>query len=473
MRIIKVLTNKDADHFNKEAPKYEVIIAGFFMVNCPACESFKPEWSNFVKSCKNKKEPRVLIAEVDSNQASNVDFDTSALEGFPTVYRNVKTEHGVKEFQRDRSARALHHFLKEAIAAKKKAHVRKHMHGGKRRKTRKKKKRKTLKKKGGNGKRKKKTRKKRHGNRFGKWLVGALALTSAFGSAASTKPSVRGFDSVPTASVNFAPQSSSAVALAAPTNYEFDQGSLTFSGPGGYTPNPTDVTAPFTFPEANTSTAMSAVSPGMNLNPKKNYSVTVKSIHNPSFGPVGSIDPLTHHTLEVQEVNKNNEPVGNPAHVGYYAKATPTSVAKYNKDHPGRPKLNAHDTGSIMSPTGVPGHFQTPDAIVESGVARGQTLKTVGKSKIISGERFNQEIGKSVNLDTRGRYSAPQGAIKGFLQTVAGNEAANKVCGAGNCRTEAADVMSRFDVSGGKRHKTRKRRKHRKKKTRRRGRRRR
>ena len=30
MRIIKVLTNKDAKHFNKEAPKYEVVIAGFF-----------------------------------------------------------------------------------------------------------------------------------------------------------------------------------------------------------------------------------------------------------------------------------------------------------------------------------------------------------------------------------------------------------------------------------------------------------
>ena len=466
MRIIKVLTNKDAKHFNKEAPKYEVVIAGFFMVNCPACDAFKPEWNNFVKSCEHKDEPRVLIAEVDSNHASNVDFDTSALEGFPTVYRDVKRDHGVEEFKRERSAKALHHFLKEAIAAKKKAHKREHMHGGKRRKTRKKKKRKTLKKKGGNGKQNKKTRKKRHGNRLVKGLVGALALSSTLGSAAPTKSVIRGLGSVPTASINFAPQSSSAMALASPpTNYDFNQSSLTFSGPGGYTPNPTFETAPFTFPKANTSTTISAVSPGMNLNPNKNYSITVKSIHNPSFGPVGSIDPLTHHTLEVQEVNTNNKLVGNPAHVGYYAKATPSSVAKYNKKHPGRPKLNAHDMGSIMSPTGVPGHFQTPDAIVESGVTRGQTLKTVGKPKIISGKIFNQEIGKSVNLNTRGSYSAPQGAIKGFLQNVAGNEAANKVCGAGNCRTEAADVMSRFDASGGKRKRRKKkeRRKSRKK----------
>ena len=148
MRIIKVLTNKDAKHFNKEAPKYEVIIAGFFMVNCPACESFKPEWSNFVESCEDKHEPRALIVEVDSNQASNVDFDTSALEGFPTVYRDVKSIGGVEEFKKERSAKALHHFLKEAIAAKKKAHVRKHMHGGKKKKRRKRKtKRKTKKRK--------------------------------------------------------------------------------------------------------------------------------------------------------------------------------------------------------------------------------------------------------------------------------------------------------------------------------------
>ena len=157
MRIIKVLTNKDAKHFNKEAPKYEVVIAGFFMVNCPACDAFKPEWNNFVKSCQHKDEPRVLIAEVDSNHAANVDFDTSALEGFPTVYRDVKTKDGVEEFKKERSAKALHHFLKEAIAAKKKAHKREHMHGGKKKKRRKRKTRRKTKRK----RKKRKSRKNR------------------------------------------------------------------------------------------------------------------------------------------------------------------------------------------------------------------------------------------------------------------------------------------------------------------------
>ena len=161
MRIIKVLTNKDAKHFNKEAPKYEVVIAGFFMVNCPACDAFKPEWNNFVKSCENKEEPRVLIAEVDSNHAANVDFDTSALEGFPTVYRNVKTEDGVEEFKKERSAKALHHFLKEAIAAKKKAHKREHMHGGKKKRKRKRKTKRKTKKRKSRKKRKTRRRKRR------------------------------------------------------------------------------------------------------------------------------------------------------------------------------------------------------------------------------------------------------------------------------------------------------------------------
>ena len=161
MRIIKVLTNKDAKHFNKEAPKYEVVIAGFFMVNCPACDAFKPEWNNFVKSCKNKEEPRVLIAEVDSNHAANVNFDTSALEGFPTVYRDVKTDDGVEEFKKERSAKALHHFLKEAIAAKKKAHKREHMHGGKKKRKRKRKTKRKTKKRKSRKKRKTRRRKRR------------------------------------------------------------------------------------------------------------------------------------------------------------------------------------------------------------------------------------------------------------------------------------------------------------------------
>ena len=137
MRIIKILSDKDVDKFNKAAPKHEIVMAGFFMVKCPACEAFKPEWEKFVDSCKSEGDPNVLIAEIDSNQARKVNFDTSTLEGFPTVYRDVKGEEGVVEFKHERTKKALRRFLKEAMAAK----------GGRRRKKRKTKKRRSRRKK--------------------------------------------------------------------------------------------------------------------------------------------------------------------------------------------------------------------------------------------------------------------------------------------------------------------------------------
>ncbi len=154
MRIIKILTDKDAKGFNRAAPKHEIVMAGFFMVNCPACEAFKPEWKKFVNSCESEGDPNVLIAEIDSNQASRVNFDTSTLEGFPTVYRDVKGEEGVVEFKHERTKKALRRFLKEAIAAK----------GGGRRKKRKtrRKRRRTRKKRRKRKTRKRRTKRKRH-----------------------------------------------------------------------------------------------------------------------------------------------------------------------------------------------------------------------------------------------------------------------------------------------------------------------
>ena len=137
MTIIKILTDKDVIDFNKAAPKHEIVMAGFFMVNCPACEAFKPEWNRFVNSCESEGDPNVLIAEVDSNQASRVNFDTSALEGFPMVFKKAKGEKNAVEFKHERTKKALHRFLKEAKAAK---------GGGKKRKT-KRRKRKTKRRK--------------------------------------------------------------------------------------------------------------------------------------------------------------------------------------------------------------------------------------------------------------------------------------------------------------------------------------
>ena len=151
MTIIKILTDKDVIDFNKAAPKHEIVMAGFFMVNCPACEAFKPEWNKFVNSCESEGDPNVLIAEVDSNQASRVNFDTSALEGFPMVFKKAKGEKNAVEFKHERTKKALHRFLKEAMEAK---------GGGKKRKTKKRRKRKTKRRKRKTKRRRKSRRKK-------------------------------------------------------------------------------------------------------------------------------------------------------------------------------------------------------------------------------------------------------------------------------------------------------------------------
>ena len=151
MTIIKILTDKDVIDFNKAAPKHEIVMAGFFMVNCPACEAFKPEWNKFINSCESEGDPNVLIAEVDSNQASRVNFDTSALEGFPMVFKKAKGEKNAVEFKHERTKKALHRFLKEAMAAK---------GGGKKRKTKKRRKRKTKRRKRKTKRRRKSRRKK-------------------------------------------------------------------------------------------------------------------------------------------------------------------------------------------------------------------------------------------------------------------------------------------------------------------------
>ncbi len=113
MKVIKVLTDDDVKNFNSEAAKHEVIMAGFFMEGCPHCVNFKPEWEKFVKQCESEDELDVLIAEVDSNQAKKIDFDTSNLNGFPAVLLNKKGE--IKTFEDKRDSKSLRKFLKMAM----------------------------------------------------------------------------------------------------------------------------------------------------------------------------------------------------------------------------------------------------------------------------------------------------------------------------------------------------------------------
>jgi len=174
MKVIKVLTDDDVKNFNIEAPKHEVIMAGFFMEGCPHCVNFKPEWEKFVKQCESEDDPNILIAEVDSNQAKKIDFDTSNLNGFPAVLLNKKGE--IKTFEGKRDLDSLREFLKIAMGTSTKpalSDIKKPVGcqaaaaagGGKRRRRRKTKRRKTRRRKTKRRRGSRRKRKRRGGSR--------------------------------------------------------------------------------------------------------------------------------------------------------------------------------------------------------------------------------------------------------------------------------------------------------------------
>ena len=150
MPTIKVATEEDAKKFNEEAPKYKVVIAGFFMEKCQHCIDFKPEWEKFSNDQTDKN---VLVAEVDSRQHGNINFNTTELDGFPTVLLHKKGDDSVEKFTDQRKKEALEKFLKNALQQKP-------ISGG-----RKKRNRKTSKRRKSKKQRKQKIRTKRHRRR--------------------------------------------------------------------------------------------------------------------------------------------------------------------------------------------------------------------------------------------------------------------------------------------------------------------
>jgi len=158
MKVIKVLTDDDVKNFNSEAAKHEVIMAGFFMEGCPHCVNFKPEWEKFVKQCESEDEPDVLIAEVDSNQAKKIDFDTSDSESLKKFLKMaMETSTKPASSNVEKRLENLEKRVGCPAAAAAGGGKRKRRRKTKRRKTRKGK-RKTVKRKGNRRKRKRRSR---------------------------------------------------------------------------------------------------------------------------------------------------------------------------------------------------------------------------------------------------------------------------------------------------------------------------
>jgi hypothetical protein len=134
MKVIIIEDHNDVNEFNhemqlfnnKEESQYDAVMAGFFMENCPACKGFKPEWDKFENYCSSKKtQPNVLVAKVPHHLASNIDFDTSKLNGFPTVLgqnKEMKKKGKIKMFNDERSMKSLKSFLNSLVNKKRHHH---------------------------------------------------------------------------------------------------------------------------------------------------------------------------------------------------------------------------------------------------------------------------------------------------------------------------------------------------------------
>jgi len=134
MKVIIIEDHNDVNEFNHEMQLfnnkkdsfYDAVMAGFFMENCPACEGFKPEWDKFENYCSSKKtQPNVLVAKVPHHLAANLDFDTSKLNGFPTVLGQNKQmikKKRVKMFDGERSMKSLKSFLNSLVHKKNRRH---------------------------------------------------------------------------------------------------------------------------------------------------------------------------------------------------------------------------------------------------------------------------------------------------------------------------------------------------------------
>ena len=199
----------------------------------------------------------------------------------------------------------------------------------------------------------------------------------------------------------------------------------------------------------------------MNLDSNKNYLITAKSMHNPTLGPMGAMELVKHHALEVQEVDSKNNVVGHPVYAGYYPKAILDDIKAHQTGHNGKFKLTNPNLVDMINPFGSVGHWTTPDPIVESELSNGkQSMRSIGESKIVSGYKFNKLVGNHVNIPGEKKYSATSGLLKTGLQKTLGHNVTNMLSGnMGNCQSEVAAVMKVLE--GGRKRRTKKKRKRR------------
>lgn len=234
------------------------------------------------------------------------------------------------------------------------------------------------------------------------------------------------------------------------------------------TPNPNLPANQYDFSDNLYTTTVNNPEVGILLNPEANYKVKILRVHNPSLGPLGNKNFFGgHDTIQLNQLDKQGNPVGYPIFVGYYALSDQKEIESYLKKKPGSKKLNSKSLRKMVE--GSPGGFVFPDPIVEGEIQKTGNVKgNVLDTMTITGSQWNRDIGHSINTNDGGYYRLTSllkpidllvdGPIQTTLNWIYGKSKIEH-----NCQTAAAKAFESWRKTQGGRRKKRSRKNKRKK----------
>jgi hypothetical protein len=254
------------------------------------------------------------------------------------------------------------------------------------------------------------------------------------------------------------------------TTMNYPPGKIHNSGitPTFQTPNPNLPANQYDFSDNLYTTTVNNPEVGILLNPEANYQVKILRVHNPSLGPLGNKNFIGgHDTIQLNQLDKQGNPVGNPIFVGYYALSDQKEIESYLKKKPGSKKLNSKSLRKMVE--GSPGGFVFPDPIVEGELQKTGNLKgNVLDTMTITGSQWNRDVGHSINTNDGGYYRLTSllkpidllvdGPVQTTLKWIQGKSKIEH-----NCQTAAAKAFEGWRKTQGGRRKNRSRKNKRKK----------
>jgi len=96
----------------------------YYLEGCPACVHFKPTWDKTAGMAKHKRLHRVLFVKINANMLDHIDLPK--VNSFPTVKLFTQQQPQGIDFNEDRTAENLLHFIKQHTMSLPKSTQRRH-----------------------------------------------------------------------------------------------------------------------------------------------------------------------------------------------------------------------------------------------------------------------------------------------------------------------------------------------------------